>query len=264
MIRFAYLDAGGIPSGGGIRPSLPAGAVTLGAPYSTDDLPRLMFQAGEWLERPLLPRAEASEFGFHLEGLPDSSAIITIKDCGTGIEDSFPAIAPELWHSLPDDCTVEISVRGPRPWLSSSVTIVRGTGSPELAAQALTRAKVAAQARINAAIGKTRLKYVTDIPGQQTIYTQKQAEAREYLTANPTPVALGDYPLLAAEIGVTAPTAWQLAQVWANKAILFKQVAAITERLRMEASFTIAAATTEAGADAAADAALTTLSEGPL
>ncbi len=264
MIAFGFVNSDGIVTGGGMKRSLPQGAIALPDGYSTLDLGRLIYAGGVWQMRPQLPQAYESAAGFHLDGLPDATVTITIRDIGTGTEDSFSAIAPELRHPLPQDCTVEISVSGPLPWLASSAVIIRGTGSPELAVVALARAKVAAIAQFNDYIGKIRLKYITDIPGQQTIYTQKQAEALAYLQAGPDPATLTDYPLLTAEIGVTAPTAWQLAQVWANKAVLWKQVAPFTERQRMEASAAIAAATNEAGVDAALQTALTTLFEGPL
>ena len=264
MITFAFVDKDGFAFGGGMGRVLLAGAVELPSQFTIDDLASLWLQNDEWQRRPQLPLAVANEFGFHIDGLPDPTVTITVRNCGTGQEDSFQAAFPDLRHPLPDNSTFEVEVSGPRPWLGSSVTIVRGTGSAEIAAQVLVRAKAAAVARINDAIGTARLKYVTDIPGQQTIYTEKQAEARAYLTAVPVPVALADYPLLAAEVGVTAPTAWQLAQVWANKSVLFKQVAAITERLRMKASAAIAAALNEADVDAAVSAAMTTLYEGPL
>ena len=263
MIAFAFLDSAGIPTRGGSLPILPDGAVPLPAPYGTIDLPRLMYVGGVWQERPRLPMPVITAQGFEVAGLPDGARLI-VSRLGSEEQSQLVPTGGLIRVDLLANGTFEIQVTAPRPWLGSKTTIIRGTGSPELAAQALTRTKTIARARINDAIGTVRLKYVTDIPGQQTIYTEKQAEARSYLTTVPAPATLADYPLLAAEVGVTAPTARQLAQVWANKAVLFKQVAAITEKLRMQAAFAIEAAPTEAAVDAAVEAALTTLSEGPL
>lgn len=58
MIDFAYIDARGYPTGGGIRPTLPDGAVPLSEPFSTADLPRLRFRDGAWEARTDLPEAK--------------------------------------------------------------------------------------------------------------------------------------------------------------------------------------------------------------
>lgn len=263
MIVFATLDVDGYPIGGGSLPALPAGAVALGDDYTTVDLPRLMYQSGVWQERPQLPSATTTPAGIRVDGLP-ATATVRVDRLGSDAHWEAAPVSGTVVLALPKDGTFQVTVAAPRPWMGCEATFVRGTGSAELVADALNRAKDAGVDRVNDAIGDIRLKYVTDIPGQQTIYTEKQDEAQAYLAANPAPATLADYPLLAAEVGVTAPTAYQLAQVWANKAQLFKQVAAITERLRMQSGGAIAAATTEAGVDAAVQTALTTLSHGPL
>lgn len=56
------------------------------------------------------------------------------------------------------------------------------------------------------------------------------------------PRTLEDYPLLENEVGVTAPTPWQLAQIWLHRSDQFKALGAATERLRMQASLAIAVA----------------------
>ena len=263
MILFAHLNLHGIPTGGGSRRALPDGAVELPPGYDTADLPRLIYVDGAWQERPQLPQPVITAQGVEVTGLPQD-AVLTALRLGSDDRWQEPGKAGAARLSLPENGTFEVIVQAPLPWLGRDLVIVRGTGSPELVADRLAQAKDVGVARVNEAIGNTRRKYITDIPGQGTIYTEKQAEARAYLTAVPLPASLVDYPLLAAEIGVTAPTAWQLAQVWANKAVLFKYVAAITEKLRMEASFAIDAAADEAAVDAAVTASLTTLFKGPL
>lgn len=256
MIAFAFVDDDGIPTGGGMRPVLPAGAVVLDAPFAPVDLRRLMFQGGEWSERPALPGAEPTKGGFRIAGLP-RGAMVLIADRGTGRRTDLPSNDQDgIAGDLPEDGAFEITVTAPLPWLPSSVTITRGKGSAELAAASLARARKAAGVRINAAIGQVRLRYVTDIPGQQAIYTEKLAEARAWLALRDEPATLADFPLLAAEVGVTAPTPWHLAQIWANKSALWRQVAGQTERLRMEAAAAIDAAPDEAAVDAAVDVAV--------
>ncbi len=263
MIAFAFVDINGLPTTGGALPILPAGAIVLPEGYSLSELNRLVYRFGAWEERPRLPQPSSTRAGVTVSDLPEGAVMIANR---LGSDEIWQAlvVAGRADLTLPSDGSFEVRVTGPLPWRENQILIVRGTGSPELAAQSLTRTKVLAQGRINDAIGTARLRYVTDIPGQQTIYTEKQAEARAYLTAVPAPLTLADFPLIAAEVGVTAPTAWQLAQVWANKAVLFKTVAAITEKLRMEASFAIDAAADDAAIDAVVAASLTALSLGPL
>lgn len=106
--------------------------------------------------------------------------------------------------------------------------------------QNLNVCKATAIARINAASGLARQQFITTCPGQDMIYIAKEREALAYLAA-PT-ADLTAYPLLAAEIGVTAPTAWDLAQVWANVSVYWRGVAARIEGVRMRAIAAIEAA----------------------
>lgn len=98
-------------------------------------------------------------------------------------------------------------------------------------AAGLQQAKTEAIAAVNAVSGLTRQKFITILPGQNMIYMAKEREAIANLAA-PT----GDstpYPLLAAEVGVTAPTAWELAQVWVNVSVYWRSIAARIEGVQM-------------------------------
>lgn len=109
----------------------------------------------------------------------------------------------------------------------------------------LDRARAEAVARVNAAIGEIRKRIYTDIPGQDAMYLEKRAEAVAYVAearGRGEPATLADYPLLANEVGVTAPTPWTLAQLWLNRSDQFKRVGAATESLRMQAQINISAA----------------------
>lgn len=114
---------------------------------------------------------------------------------------------------------------------------------------------------VNQRVGRARQKFITDLPGQDVIYLRKEREAVAYLAeANPT---LADYPLLSAEVGVTAATAYQVAQIWVHKSQSWQQTAAALEAIRLRGVNAIAAATTEAEAVQALhafDAALTAAS----
>lgn len=123
--------------------------------------------------------------------------------------------------------------------------------SPETrAAEALAAAKARAQADLAAAVAEARAAYITTLPGQQMIYLAKEAEARAYV-AEPAP-DLANYPLLSAEVGITAPDAWQLAQIWLALADLWRQAAAQIEAMRLGATAAIDAAVTVAEVEAAA------------
>lgn len=180
MIAFAFTDADGIPTGGGIHRELPEGAVALDAPWTTLDLPRLQYRDGAWVERKL------------------------------------PAPAQPTRAEL-----------------------------AERAAALLARARTEAADRINARVGALRKRIYTDIPGQDAMYLEKRAEAVAYVAETNhggEPETLRDYPLLANEVGITAPTAWTLAQIWLNRSDQFKRVGAETERARMQAVIAIGAA----------------------
>jgi hypothetical protein len=124
-------------------------------------------------------------------------------------------------------------------------------------AAAFAQVKRAAIGSVNAAAGKARQRYITALPGQDMIYLAKEAEALRYIAQ--APETLDGYMLLAAEVGITAPDAWQLAQLWANNGQLWRMLAASIEKLRLGAVFQIEAATDETEVDAIRDAAVAAL-----
>ena len=121
------------------------------------------------------------------------------------------------------------------------------------AAEALAQAKAAARAELAARIEAARTALITDLPGQSMIYMAKEAEARAFL-AEPDP-DLADYPMLSAEVGITAPDAQALAQIWLNMAVLWRSAAAGLEALRLTTAAVIEAAGTVAEVDVAVMAA---------
>lgn len=108
----------------------------------------------------------------------------------------------------------------------------------------LSAVKSASIGRVNTLAGDLRRAFITVLPGQEMIYLAKESEARGWI-ADPAP-ELASYPLLAAEAGLTAPDADQLAQVWLNLGDQWRQVAAQIEAARLGAVYGIAAADTEA------------------
>lgn len=109
--------------------------------------------------------------------------------------------------------------------------------------------KSEAPGRIRQVISSARRTYITDLPGQDAIYQAKETEAKAYL-AEATPI-LADYPLLSAEIGITAATATELANLWITLAQQWRSVAAQLEAARMTANASVNLATTVAEVDAA-------------
>ena len=69
-------------------------------------------------------------------------------------------------------------------------------------------------AEINAAADSARRRFITAIAGQEMIYLRKEDEARRYLALDPEPTDLAGFPMIEAEVGITAPTAYQIAQIW--------------------------------------------------
>lgn len=72
----------------------------------------------------------------------------------------------------------------------------------------LAEARRQATLRVNLAAGQSRVKYFTNIPGQEITYVEKQNEAKAYqavVDAGGTPVPT-DYPICNAEAGTTGYT----------------------------------------------------------
>jgi hypothetical protein len=238
-VPYTFLDDQGLPGLSGLSPTLPAGAVLLPDESSINELDTLIMREGSWTKRRVLPSAELTRTGYRVSGLPDS-AMVTVTDLGTG--ERWEATAADL----PEDGYYQIDVTSTDPfWRRTSMQFLRGKGSAEISARQLNSARADAADGINAAVGTLRRRFVTDIPGQEAIYLEKRAEARAYVaqaTQAGAPSDLAEYPLLAGEIGVTAPDAWQLAQVWLNRAELFRRVGAATETHRLRALAALATA----------------------
>lgn len=118
--------------------------------------------------------------------------------------------------------------------------------SVELQAQ-----KSAALGVVMDAVRPIRAQFITDLPGQELLYDFKLQQAREYLAEDPEPSDALSYPLIAAEVGITAPTAAQVAQVYMNLSAIWLGAGAALETVRLGAVESIAAATSKAQIDAA-------------
>lgn len=90
-------------------------------------------------------------------------------------------------------------------------------------AEYLPDLKAAALARIDEMRGRARLKYITDLPGQDSMYMAKREEAVAYL-ADPDPDD-NQYPLIKSEIGETSPDGYSVAQIFLNLNDLWREAA---------------------------------------
>lgn len=104
----------------------------------------------------------------------------------------------------------------------------------------LVALRASAIARVNAAVGDVRKRFITQIPGQEMLYLRKEAEARAWLVDQEPDLAR--YPLIAAEIGITGENADQIAQIWVNMAAIWVDLAAPLETARLGAIAQIEAA----------------------
>lgn len=102
-------------------------------------------------------------------------------------------------------------------------------------------------ARINELAGAKRATFGTDIAFQGDVYQLKYDEAVAYLAENPEPVTPAAYAFIAGETGVTAPTAYEVAQLWLNMQNVWVTVVLPgIETARLGAIYAVEAATTEA------------------
>ncbi len=88
---------------------------------------------------------------------------------------------------------------------------------------------------IDAVANDVRARWAT--PGKHQIYADKRMEAERYLAEaqSGTPPDLAQFPYLSAEIGVSAATAADLAELWLFMDGQWKQVAALIEQISIGA-----------------------------
>lgn len=140
------------------------------------------------------------------------------------------------YPNLPTDC-VEITEDDHAALMAAQATgqqiVADGTGLPVAVdpVVSVAEARKQAVAAINQHAGQVRTLFITELPAQQMIYLAKEAEALAYLAA--TPADLGQYPLIAAEVGITADTALALAQLWVGTANQWRALAANIEAIRL-------------------------------
>lgn len=119
----------------------------------------------------------------------------------------------------------------------------------------LADAILAALTDVDASAGSARLRYITDVPGQQATYVVKQGEAEKYLASGGIPG-----PYLAAEAAAMGATATQAAQLITGIAAQWNGVfGPAIEGARRVGKISIAAATTNAEVTTRRNAAIAAL-----
>lgn len=108
----------------------------------------------------------------------------------------------------------------------------------------LEQLKAAAKEQIDYAAGVERSNIGSQGYGQEMTYLAKEAEAKEVL-ADPSPVA-ANYPMIAAEVGITGPDLAAVASLVVSMASQWRVAAGAIEAVRMAAKASISAATSEA------------------
>lgn len=105
--------------------------------------------------------------------------------------------------------------------------------------------------RIDRRAGEIRLRFKSGGEGQDAVYLMKQAEAEACLAAAAAGAApSGAYPMLEAEVGITAADVVAVAQAVAAKAAAWRLLSAAIEARRLAAKAAVLAATDDRAAQA--------------
>ncbi|WP_416065426.1 hypothetical protein ACK9YZ_01370 [Rhizobium sp. ZK1] len=120
---------------------------------------------------------------------------------------------------------------------------------PEPQEPVLAEVKAQLRARLDFAAEAERLKYITQGAGQAMTYQAKAAEAKAFLASG-----AGDFPLLSAEVGITADTIEGVAQIVAGAYAQWLLIGAAIEAARLGGKAAIEAANDAGAAQAAFDA----------
>ncbi|KQV28087.1 hypothetical protein ASC97_06990 [Rhizobium sp. Root1203] len=100
-----------------------------------------------------------------------------------------------------------------------------------------------------------RSKYITLGSGQAMTYMQKASEAKAWIAAAMAGTPMdSDYPLILAEVGITAPTLGEVAMVVNTAFTQWQQIGAAIESVRLSAKAEVEAAGTVEGMKAILDA----------
>lgn len=123
----------------------------------------------------------------------------------------------------------------------------------------LRNAKSEASQQISQLASDLRQIFIPAIAGQELTYQEKEKQALAYIAASPEPDPtnvqdMDHYGFIFGEVGVTAPSPYQVAQIILFKAQAFRSVGPKIERLRLKAYSDVMTCTTEAEIDAVVQA----------
>ena len=105
-------------------------------------------------------------------------------------------------------------------------------------------ARMKAKRLVDVAAGQARLRYITEVPGQQAVYLTKLAEASQYLAAHALDAQATPGPYLTAEAEATGSTALAVAQMVAYIAAAWnEQIGPAIESARLGGKAAVDAAT---------------------
>lgn len=155
-----------------------------------------------------------------------------------------------------DYCLTPGDTNGLAPVVRAAVEAWISDGKPVLPYEPppvdLGDLKASLKAQIDADAEAERLKYITPGAGQAMAYLQKAMEATAYLgETDPDPA---DYPLLAAEVGITGDTIADVAAVVDAHYQAWRVIGAAIEQARLGGKAAVDAAETVEDAQAAYDA----------
>lgn len=154
---------------------------------------------------------------------------------------NYPGNLPAYWSGS------EVLPLPPQPspaheWSGQALAWVL---NPSLMPAALAEAQAKAQAQVDDAAGQARLRYITDVPGQQATYTRKEQQARQwvdsgYSGAAPSFIAaeaqaLGETPQHIAQQVITLADYWAYVKGPEIEAARIKWKAAVRAAETLEA-----------------------------
>lgn len=97
--------------------------------------------------------------------------------------------------------------------------------------------------KIESKADEIRARFAT--PGKHVIYEKKYQEALKYIAAivqNAPPPDLKKYPYIKREVGLTAPTPLQVAQLWVSMSESLDQVAPLIEEVSLRGKYAVKSA----------------------
>ncbi|SCD23536.1 hypothetical protein [Brucella inopinata] len=146
-----------------------------------------------------------------------------------------------VWVKCPDN------VRQGWQYDGKNFTAPAGEAAPSFAS-----VKEALKVSVDVAAEAERLNYITPGVGQTMTYQQKVVEAQAFKAASNPKAA--DYPILSSEVGITAETLGEVADIVLAAFAQWQQIGAMIESIRLGAKRDIDAAEDEALARAIVDA----------